>query len=59
MCPDLTAPENGQVMVNGLSPGDTATYSCNTGSELEGVDTVTCGDDGVWSKGPPICRREL
>ena len=59
MCPDLTAPDNGEVVVNGTSPGDTATYSCNTGLELEGVDTVTCEDDGVWSAGPPVCRCEL
>ena len=59
MCPNLTAPDNGQVVVNGMSPGDTATYSCNTGFELEGVDTVTCEDDGVWSAEPPVCRGEF
>ena len=53
------APENGQVVVNGTTPGDTATYSCNLGYQLEGVDTVTCGDDGAWSAGPPVCRREF
>ena len=59
MCPDQTAPANGQVVVTGTSPGDTATYSCNTGFELEGADTVTCEDDGVWSAEPPACRGEL
>ena len=59
MCHNLTAPDNGEVVVSGTSPGDTATYSCNMGFELEGVDTVTCGDDGIWSAGLPVCRREF
>ena len=59
MCPDLMAPDNGQVVVFGTSPGDTAMYSCNPGYELDGVDTLTCGDDGVWSAAPPVCIREL
>ena len=59
MCPDLTAPDNGEVVVNGMASGDTATYSCDMGFELDGVNTVTCEDDGVWSVGPPVCRREF
>ena len=53
------APENGEVVVNGMTPGDTAMYSCDMGFELVGDDTVTCGDDGVWSAEPPVCRREF
>ena len=53
------APENGQVVVNGTTPGDTVTYSCNLGYQVEGINTVTCGDDGTWSAGPPVCRREF
>ena len=59
LCPDLTYPENGQVVMSGMTPGDTAMYSCNVGFELVGADTVTCGSDGVWSVGPPVCIREL
>ena len=59
LCPDLTAPANGQVVVNGMTPGDTATYSCDMGFELDGVETVTCGDNGAWSARPPVCRREF
>ena len=58
-CPDLTAPANGQVVVNGMTPGDTATYSCDMGFELVGVDTVTCEDNGAWSSEPPVCIREF
>ena len=49
-------PENGMVMMTGNSVGDTATYSCNDGFSLNGVDmVVTCQDDGEWSDPPPIC----
>ena len=59
LCPDLTTPANGQVVVNGTTPGDTAMYFCDMGFELEGAETLTCGDDGLWSAGPPVCRREF
>ena len=58
LCPDLTAPENGVVFLSGMAPGDRAAYFCNSGFALEGVVTVICGDDGAWSAGPPVCRRE-
>ena len=59
LCPDLMAPKNGKVAVNGTTPEDTAIHSCDMGFVLEGAETLTCGDDGVWSAGPPVCRREL
>ena len=59
MCPDLENPANGAVMVNGVNPGDTATYTCISGYELVGADTLTCGTDGMWSPEPPVCTREL
>ena len=48
-------PVNGMVMMTGNSVGDTATYSCNDGYSLSGVDMVTCQDNGQWSDPPPIC----
>ena len=59
VCPGLDDPANGEVTVNGVTPGDTATYSCNTGYNLVGAETVTCGDDGAWSADPPMCTREF
>ena len=58
-CPDLDDPANGEVMVSGMSPGDTATYTCDSGFELVGADTLTCGNDGQWSPAPSICRGDL
>ena len=53
------SPANGIVTISGNSPGDKATHSCDTGFELVGDDTLTCGLDGMWSPDPPVCRREL
>ena len=58
-CPDLDNPANGAVMVEGMNPGDTATYTCISDFELVGADTLTCGTDGMWSPELPVCRREL
>ena len=58
-CPDLENPANGAVTVNGMNPGDTATYTCISGYELEGAATLTCGSNGMWSPEPPVCTREL
>ena len=55
-CSDLENPANGAVTVN---PGDTVTYTCISGYELVGADTLTCGSDGKWSPEPPVCTREL
>ena len=54
-CPDLVDPVNGMVTMTGNSEDDTATYSCDDGYGLVGVDMVTCEDDGQWSDPPPIC----
>ena len=58
-CPDLENPANGAVTGNGMNPGDTATYTCISGYELVGADTLTCGSDRIWSPEPPVCTREL
>ena len=57
-CPELSHPENGQVMWTGLTPGSTATYTCDVGFELNGAQTRTCQSDGTWSDDPPTCDRK-
>ena len=56
VCPDLTDPANGMVVMAGNSVGNTATYSCDPGFELVGVQTVTCQADRTWSDPPPTCE---
>ena len=58
-CPNLENPVNGTVDVSGNQPGDTAVYSCDFGFAPDGVDTRTCGEDGLWSGSEPTCVCKL
>ena len=57
-CPELSHPENGMVTWTGLAPGDTATYTCDEGFELNGAETRTCQGNETWSGVPPTCKRK-
>ena len=56
VCPDLTAPANGRVVVNGRRTGDTAEYSCVGEYELVGDQTRTCMSNSQWSGQTPSCQ---
>ena len=55
-CPELSAPENGKVHVEGRNPGDRADYSCNDGYQLVGVAWRRCQTNGKWTGEAPTCR---
>ena len=58
-CGALTNPTNGQVShPNRTTEGQTATYSCNTGYNLEGDSIRTCQATGVWSGSEPTCQSK-
>ena len=55
-CGALASPADGSVITpTGTEFGDIATYSCNMGYNLNGVETVTCQADATWTQTPPIC----
>ena len=59
-CGALNNPANGQVThPAGTTFGQTATYSCNTGYDLVGVNTRTCQATGVWFGSAPTCHGVL
>ena len=37
--------------------GDTCSFTCNTGYELNGSNTRTCQSDGNWSGNDNNCMR--
>ena len=57
-CPNLPDPFNGRVNQRGNNPGDRASYTCNSGYELQGDSTRTCQNNGQWSGDAPTCERE-
>ena len=57
-CPELKAPANGTVRVEGLTYPSEAHYSCNSGYELDGVAKRTCLIRGAWTERAPTCIEE-
>ncbi|XP_035662466.1 P-selectin-like [Branchiostoma floridae] len=54
-CPTLSNPTNGAVSYSSRNYGDVASYSCNTGYNLNGYSTRTCQSSGSWSYSAPTC----
>ena len=55
-CPALTNPVNGAVLVDGVTQGSTATYTCNIGYSISGDSVRNCGPDGTWQEPEPSCQ---
>ena len=59
-CGDLTDPTDGAVNTSsGTTFNMNATYSCNTGYNLNGTNTRTCQADRMWSGNEPACDSTL
>ena len=69
-CGSLDTPSNGIVDTSsGTTFMMTATYTCNTGYNIVGSESRTCGvsgtsgattlTDGVWSPAEPVCESML
>lgn len=58
-CPSLPLPLNGNYLgtcTTFAQPGQTCTFNCNTGYQLTGQATLSCGPTGAWSPAvPPRC----
>lgn len=54
-CPQLVAPDNGQVFFRGVTVGSTARYNCLPGFVLQGGANRTCLSSGTWSGREPVC----
>ena len=57
-CGSLTNPMNGNVSLINNTFGSTAIYSCDTGYDLIGRMTSTCGADGNWSSTNTTCQSK-
>ena len=64
VCPNLTIPENGQVVQppDGNFPGTVANYSCDAGYRVSGNvnrECVSTGQEAVWTGEAPTCQRKI
>ena len=55
-CGDAPGISHGEVTLGSSTFGSTATYSCDSGYELKGSSTRTCGSNGQWSNEAPTCE---
>ena len=56
-CGLLPDPVNGQVVLDGTTPGSIARYSCSQLKfHLVGEAVRVCGPDGEWSGVAPTCE---
>ena len=51
-------PYRGGYAFTGMDYGDTVTFDCECGYDLEGEQIVACGDTGDWGL-PPCCRSKI
>jgi hypothetical protein len=59
LCPDVTIPNGNISTTNGLRVDSIISYKCQEGYTIEGSDTATCTNDGVWSDKTPTCKGTL
>ncbi|KAH3700409.1 hypothetical protein DPMN_075385 [Dreissena polymorpha] len=55
-CGGLVDPPNGRVSATETTFGQVASYTCNSGYLLNGMQNRVCMTDGQWSGTEPVCR---
>ena len=58
-CGPLADPENGQVNVPSSTFRSTASYTCDSGFNLVGIQTRECQANEEWSDEAPTCERKF
>ncbi len=59
MCDNLSDITNGSVVLSGTNVGSTATYNCENGYFLVGMEQRQCQNNGQWNGTEPYCKRKL
>ena len=59
VCKGLESPTNGIIIGKKFLPNHDVYFMCNSGLELIGRDSLTCGDDGTWNGTPPVCEKPV
>lgn len=57
-CRDPGVPMNGSRSGDGREPGDSVSFQCDPGYELQGDDKITCiqvDNRYYWQPSPPVC----
>jgi len=54
-CEVTSGPSHGEISVTGNTPRSVATFTCDDGYTLVGMDILTCQNNNVWSGEFPVC----
>lgn len=58
-CPELDNPQLGTVVTSGKTFGSRASYTCNHGYHVVGLQTRICQAYGHWSGSEPACKQNI
>jgi Sushi repeat (SCR repeat) len=58
-CPELTHPAQGTVVMSGRTFGNRASYTCNHGFHVVGLQNRVCQAYGHWSGSEPACKQNI
>ncbi|KAG5681085.1 hypothetical protein PVAND_010551 [Polypedilum vanderplanki] len=58
-CPELEHPALGTVVMSGRTFGSRASYTCNHGYHVVGLQTRVCQAYGSWSGSEPACKQNI
>lgn len=56
-CEQPPSIDRSTVSFDGTLEGQTASYTCLQNTRTEGITTIMCGNDGMWSSTNLYCRR--
>lgn len=58
-CPELESPTHGTVVMSGRTFGSRASYTCNHGFHVVGLQSRICQAYGHWSGSEPACKQNI
>ena len=58
LCPAISTPDSGSVIVSADGSVTIATFSCEFGYYISGDATLRCLENGNWDAEEPICGNE-
>ncbi len=59
MCPTLSDPSNGAILMTNTTVGSVVSYTCSRGYRLDGPMTRECQSGGNWTGSDPVCSCKL
>ncbi len=59
VCPTLSDPHNGDIVITTTTVGSSVSYTCRRGYRLDGQTVRECQSNGQWTGSDPVCSCEF